>query len=1215
LLAIDVPAGFQDPSFNGFGLQTTHVVRDVSVAASALQADGKIVVAGTVTEFDGTETVGLVRYMTNGHLDLSFGGPTQPGVVELAPGSMIDQVHAVAIDQNHGSFNEGDIVIAGSWTDPAQQQELALARFQSDGSLDSSFGTGGIVVDPREPNATGLALAIQSDDRVVVLGASNWPSSSAISFLERFNPDGTPDPGFGSGGQPVLPFGSVPLALNGGLALDASGHIVVAGIEDASSSSSAIVVAMLTSDGQPVLSFGSAGIATTTVQGDHVPINVQGLALNQSGRILVAGTADFYANSASPGSPAFSDFWVARYDLSGDLDPTFNGGSLKFVDFQQNGLIQFSADSAIALAPDGKVVLAGNTSSASGVNEQEDIALAQLNADGTLDESFGEGGLDVDSLGYGSSIVNAILPSLLVQPDGNIVAAFTYEVPNAALTDSDFGVARFLGQVGSFGSGTIAAGVYRETFVSAGNPTEPTLDNSDVFQHNLWYNSQPSLDRLDVAKGNGWDLERHPAGGSFALHEEESYAVPATLDAITFPNLRPDVRVGLASVDVAAVAEAFVTFVGTNGSYTVVVPSGTTQIAAAGEAHVLTGDSLNPSLELGPIREVILDSQNAFFSNVKILVIPGQGPLDDFVTASATTPTSIDVLTHAEAEAPAAGLQLPLQLVGQPGQPSLPGASTATSATNPGEIVYSPGNGQGKHPADSFTYTVQDFAGTMATGTVYVTIDTPPQFASITTHFPAVYDAGRGGWNVPHGTNGPLTGVITLQDADQDPVTLTILSPADSGTVTLTKISGYQYSYRYDPPTIDAYESTRTEPTAHGPVVVAGTGQTTPVSAIVGVDQFTLEASDGLAVTDYTVQFIVQDRPPTTPMIDIYPSSTAHAPIGFIVPKNTGVSYYRPQDINSISTLHYDPLLDKPGLVHFAAPGVLWSVVDPDGDPLMAVLDSSNLPKDGSVQLYPDGSFNFVPKRGFVGGDSFGFYASDGYKRSILLYCAIDVVPGTSAKPFQQAPVLLDVHYNLYLLANGGAGELVPSITAYDHHGDFGKIDSALYPTVFLLIRPARSALNNSSQDIEFDDLTKLENLGTSKFDNLSLSHKDDALVSLDVFLNASGHAPDNSSDGALSFSQSDLTKPIDVSLTYAAISPHGWLSNFAAVDLHIVPPVNRGSHHVRHHHQSVGRGMAARDVLERGAIRPLPPLVHAEGPQGPLHDLLRRDRLGRPFV
>ncbi len=148
--------------------------------------------------------------------------------------------------------------------------------------------------------------------------------------------------------------------------------------------------------------------------------------------------------------------------------------------------------------------------------------------------------------------------------------------------------------------------------------------------------------------------------GPFKIFEAASTTadqlqLSGAIDAITFPNLVEGVDVAFASVDVdVPQGQATVTFVGANGSYTVgSVALGYNQTFAAGESHVLEGDILNPTLELGPIREIILSfATTSSWGKVQILTIPREGPLDEFVTkrppSTPTTivPTTFDLLPH-----------------------------------------------------------------------------------------------------------------------------------------------------------------------------------------------------------------------------------------------------------------------------------------------------------------------------------------------------------------------------------------------------------------------------------------------------------------------------------------------------------------------------------------------------------------------------------------
>jgi uncharacterized delta-60 repeat protein len=1177
LLSIGLPAGFADFAFNGFGFTTTQVAKVDEVRASALQPDGKIVVAGSVTELSGSQTIALVRYLPNGQLDAGFGGPADPGVAEVPSGSMIDDVYAVAVDHNPGSPFLGDIVVAGSRTASGGQHQLALARFQADGSLDANFGTSGIANDPRQTNATGLSLAIRPDDGIVVLGVSNWTLSSAQTFVESFKPDGTLDPNFGTPGQPVArPFGAVPTKLGGKLVLDAGGNIVVAAVEPSGASSAKIAVARLTSNGQADRSFGPGGIATTTVTGNPVPFDVGGLVIDRSGRVLVSGTALVYTSSVSSGTPMSSDFWVARFNTTGSLDPSFNRGSVEFINFPQNGQEELSSNAGIGLAPDGKIVLGGDTLGETGnedsPNREYDIAVARLNPDGTPDRSFGEVGRDVSPLGFGNT-VGANVHAVLVQPDGDIVTAFTYQIAGS-FEVSSFGAARFAGHEESLpaNSGTIPAGLYGETFVTAANSSTPTLDSSNVFAHFLSHNFAYSGDRIDVASGHGWDIVRQPAPGSFELLLRRSGESPAAQDAITFGNLRPDVRVALASVDVAAIETAYVTFVGTNGSYTVMIPAHTTRTASAGESHVLTGTLLAPALELGPIQEVVLDSQNGYFYNLKVLVIPGQGPLDDFVTAAPGTSTPIDVLDYATGAAPTVGLEAPLVLVAPLGQPNLPGGQTTISSSDPSDIVYDNtlSAQPGQHPIDSFTYTVKDANGLTATGTVYVTIDTPPVVHVIVNHADGLTSDG---WDFPHGTPGPLTGVVNISDADDDPVSLAVYAQASPGVVSLTKTSDTQYTFSYTPPTTYGYDPE--------------TGVSSTVSAIVGRDHFTLRASDlgsggqPLSTVDQPVSFVVEDHAPETAQFLSQNSGLASGgPTHFVVPANVGLSYYKPNSAFGIYARqhhYYDGSLDYPGLVHFAAPGVLWNQDDYEGliapggvlpvfDPLRAELVTP--PQHGRLYLFPDGSFNYTPNPGFVGTDHFQFDASDGYLVSKHPNDVdIHVVAGTPGHPFANAPVLHDIQYFLAGQTSSGF-QFTPPIYAYANVDTRDSNRRTRYPSDKVLIRPVYLYEGHDIHDIgDFGDPVFPKYLNLNLFD---VRHQPDFAYQHDLSLSfdATDRVPRIYVGRTVSSVNIEDDNPLftevggefgsgtaTVSMTVATVNSIGWLSNFAAVRVEIAPP------------------------------------------------------------
>jgi uncharacterized delta-60 repeat protein len=398
LLAGGPPAGSLDPTFGQGGLVTHTEFGGQGLGAAALQPDGKIVAAEV--EVDATpHTIAVERFLSNGQHDTGFAA-TQGGEAVLDPGFKFNDPEAVAVINHPGSPDDGKIVVAGSWSDPATNNSgVALARFNPDGSVDTSFGSSGAVVDTRTTSGA-LALAIQPDDKILVVGAT-LVNSTQRGFVERFNADGTPDSGFANPGVATAPTGWS-FQWVSALALDPTQGLFVAGF---TAGATDIAVAHLTTGGQLDPSFGTGGIATAVVGNGYGLYGVNGLAIDPTRGLVVAA-------STTPGGPQDTGdrAIVTRFDFGGSLDPSFNHGALEFVDFQGASVGINNDARAVAVQPDGKVLLAGATGSI-GFGE---FALARLNTDGTLDRGFGLEGVVI-------ALPNSAPRSLLLQPDGNIV--------------------------------------------------------------------------------------------------------------------------------------------------------------------------------------------------------------------------------------------------------------------------------------------------------------------------------------------------------------------------------------------------------------------------------------------------------------------------------------------------------------------------------------------------------------------------------------------------------------------------------------------------------------------------------------------------------------------------------------------------------------------------------------------------------------------------
>lgn len=272
---------------------------------------------------------------------------------------------------------------------------LALAQ---DGQLDITFGDSGKVLTGFGgiyTSAFGYGMVVQPDGKIVVAGGA-WDGNYYDFGLIRYNGDGIVDNTFGIGGNTTLDFfGLSDLIL--AMAIQADGKIVVAGYAQTISDYD-FALARYNVDGSLDDSFGSDGLVTTDIQTNNVDV-ILAIGIQTDNKIVVAGYVD-----DGPGRY----FALARYHNNGTLDNSFDGDGKVTIDFGGD----LDNSNAIAIQVDGKIVVAGRTNG----NSDEDFALARLNCDGSLDNTFGSDGKVVtDFLGvdYGEA--------MKIQSDGKIL--------------------------------------------------------------------------------------------------------------------------------------------------------------------------------------------------------------------------------------------------------------------------------------------------------------------------------------------------------------------------------------------------------------------------------------------------------------------------------------------------------------------------------------------------------------------------------------------------------------------------------------------------------------------------------------------------------------------------------------------------------------------------------------------------------------------------
>ncbi len=396
--------GDLDPTF-GTGGKVIGTIADTQAAQDVkLQADGKILLASATTGVNGYSDFAVLRLNADGTTDTTFGSG---GKASVSFGDFYNENAGVITVQP-----DGKILVAGA-AQPigSMGYDFALARLNADGSLDTTFGSGGKTSFP-----VGIAndfisdMTLQPDGKIVLVGVA-YTQPNADAAIVRLNSNGSLDTTFNGSGKIITPIGA-------GAASDSlvavvvqpDGKIVAAGSDDADFA---------------VLRFNSNGTFDTTFDGDGkvtTPIGTQrdtgkAIALQADGKIIVGGSA----NSGSGDEAA-----LVRYNPNGSLDSAFGSG----------GKVKLSAPGtfvSVLLAADGKIIAVGTGGDQT---YSGDFTIVRFNADGSLDTTFGSGGKVKTTNGAG----NITAYTAIAQTDGKIVVAGS-GVNNSVYS---FAVARYL---------------------------------------------------------------------------------------------------------------------------------------------------------------------------------------------------------------------------------------------------------------------------------------------------------------------------------------------------------------------------------------------------------------------------------------------------------------------------------------------------------------------------------------------------------------------------------------------------------------------------------------------------------------------------------------------------------------------------------------------------------------------------------------------------
>jgi uncharacterized delta-60 repeat protein len=380
---------------NGFVINDLSASQDDYGNSMAVQpADGNIVVAVVTSQ----NVFKIVRYMPDGTLDNGFG---TNGVVSLhLTGTDECQSYSVGIQSS------GKIVVGGyTWTN--SNKDFVLARFNTDGTLDGTFGTAstpGMVITPVSTITTSAgvdiirSLVIQPNNSIIAAGYA-WNGTDNDFVVAKYSIDGVLDGTFGTGGYTITNVNGADM-VNAVAVNNTTGSIYVAGTSNVGTGDATIV--SYTSGGVLNTAFNTTGILTLGITGND---EAYGVAVQSDNNILLTGKR--------PAPFSTTDLFIARYNPDGTPDTNFGGTGIVTTNFGPGTTNSNDEGWSIAIQGDGAIIVAGTTDG----NSTYDFLLARYTATGLLDATFGPSASGLSS------------PVLSAQADGaNAVTLFNTHI-------------------------------------------------------------------------------------------------------------------------------------------------------------------------------------------------------------------------------------------------------------------------------------------------------------------------------------------------------------------------------------------------------------------------------------------------------------------------------------------------------------------------------------------------------------------------------------------------------------------------------------------------------------------------------------------------------------------------------------------------------------------------------------------------------------------
>ncbi len=390
--------GTLDTTFGTNGIYTYSVPSGTSFIINniAIQTDGKIVLSAYEDLYlNNVSNVNFaaLRLNSNGTIDTTFNGT---GKVSKDI-NKTDNVGAVAIQ------TDGKIILAGYTTTTTGNQFYTAVRFNSNGSIDTTFGSAGVVTGNNTlAGYLSGGIALQSDGKIILAGNSSFGGTKTV----RLNTNGTLDTTFNGTGAVTTNL-AVYVDTAESVAIQTDGKIIVTGSKyDATAHTSEYYVFRYNTNGILDTTFNASGVVTASID-KNKPNTAADVKIQTDGKIVVCGTS--YVGS-------YDDIAIIRLNTNGTLDNTFNGTGKVTSGFLKSGR---DVIEKLAVQSDGKILATGYTSS-------NNISLARYNTNGTLDTSFNTKGYLTSNFQhtYFDNTLNS--SAVLSQTDGKVLIVGNY---------------------------------------------------------------------------------------------------------------------------------------------------------------------------------------------------------------------------------------------------------------------------------------------------------------------------------------------------------------------------------------------------------------------------------------------------------------------------------------------------------------------------------------------------------------------------------------------------------------------------------------------------------------------------------------------------------------------------------------------------------------------------------------------------------------------